>query len=145
MTTTERMDSRPAPRSARGLTQELEGSFRCVGSILAFVEQFFDFGGIFSERHDRFGQSDKDERAWIADTALNPILQLAPVCGGSAEFVADKMIDPRISKRNRIFLSLNSLHDVSDLSTRPVKTDPFHVAMRIDFLVIDKASDKSFH
>src|SRR5258707_11223701 len=117
-------------------------SFRRVRSIRPFLEQLFDVGGIFSKRHDRVRQSDQDKRTGIADTALNPILQLAPMRGGCAELVADKMIDPGISKRNRIFLSLNSLHDVSDLSTRPIKTDPFHVAMRINFLVIDKASDE---
>jgi hypothetical protein len=120
-------------------------SFRCIGPVRALVEQSFDLGGILSKCHDRFWQSYKDEWARVADATLNSVLQFAPMSRGGSEFVSHKMINPSIAKRNWLFLSLDSLHDIGNLPTGAVKADSFHVGMGIDLLVVDKAADKSLH
>jgi hypothetical protein len=88
-------------------------SFRYFG-VLPFVKQFLDFHWILPECHQGVRESDKQQWARIAHTALNTILQLVPMRCGGAEFVADKMVDKGVTEWNRILLSIDALPLRSD-------------------------------
>src|SRR5262245_18921211 len=62
---------------------------------------------------------------------------------GSAELVTDETVDPSLSERDRIPLTLHSSHYVSLLPPRGVEPDSLHVVVRVDGIFIREATDKA--
>lgn len=63
----------------------------------------------------------------------------------SSKFVANEVIDPSFTERNRVFLASDPLHHFRNLPFRRIQSDPVHVLVRIDLCFICKAPNKLPH
>jgi hypothetical protein len=56
-----------------------------------------------------------------------------------------KVIDPSIAEWNWILFSRDTFHNISDLTTRPIEANSFHVIVGVDVVVINEPAHQTLH